>query len=148
MHSPAYMTFPALPRAGTAGRQAGYVLFDVLVSLLLLATTLLGAGAALIQSLAASHAAALQTTAVDLAADLTESLQADNSNQELRFVQWREHVAQKLPSGIAAASPSDPAKAGSTASRLELSTRWRDRADARWFVLNLPYAPPPPVPAP
>jgi Tfp pilus assembly protein PilV len=124
------------------------VLFDVLLSLMLLATTLLGAAAALVQSLAASHAASMQTTAVDLAADLTESLQADNTNRELQFVRWRENVARKLPSGIAAASPSDSAEAGSDTSRLELSTRWRDRADAQWFALNLPYVPPPPAPAP
>ena len=76
LHSPHCLSRP----------QRGYVLFDALAALLLLTCTLLGAGLALVQSLAGSRAAALQTSAVDLAADflmqMIESVRRGNGSEE------------------------------------------------------------------
>jgi hypothetical protein len=74
-------------------------MLDVLVALLLLAIALAGACATLIQTMRASHAALLSTRAVDLAADLTEDLQAAATDAQALAVlaSWRARVPAVLP---------------------------------------------------
>lgn len=129
-------------------RHAGFAMLDVLVALLLLAVTLSGAGATLIQAMRASHGALLATRAVDLAADLSEQLREATSQEqaELLLADWRARVAAELPvAGMApdefasvtdlpwdAAAPEDPTPGGR-----ELRLRWwRAAGEAR--ELRLP----------
>jgi len=124
-----------LPR--NQGPERGYVLFDTLAALLLLSGTLLGAGLVLVQSLAGSRAATLQTSAVDLAADLTESLYAAVDPARV-IADWRLQVPRKLPTGAAAADV-DEAQAGASTSMLDIVVGWRDQG-GQPLRLELPFA--------
>ena len=117
--------------------QQGYVLFDALMALLLLTGTLLGAGLALVQSLAASRAAALQTSAVDLAADLTESLYGAVRRDRV-IEDWSSQVARQLPAGTASAGVTGETDPGSVPT-LDVAIRWRDQG-GQPFELQLPVA--------
>jgi Tfp pilus assembly protein PilV len=79
--------------------QCGAGLIDTLVALTLLALSLLGASATLIRTLGANRAAALQTTAVDLAADLAEDTQVARAlfDQSNLIQDWRSRIANELP---------------------------------------------------
>ena len=125
---------PARPGKSVAG---GYVLFDVLVALLLFATVLMAGGWALIGSVAASRAASLQTTAVDLAADLTESLQV-TPHDATHLAQWQAAVRQRLPAGSAALLTADEGPAGTG----QILIQWRDHADGAAASLRLPVPSP------
>jgi hypothetical protein len=78
---------------------AGFGLVDALVALALLAVTLLGACGSLHFALRATHAAAWQSRAVDLVADLNEDLQHADAAQPLatRLESWRIRLQQALP---------------------------------------------------
>jgi len=115
--------------------QQGYVLFDALMALLLLTGTLLGAGLALVQSLSASRAAALQTSAVDLAADLTESLYGAVRRDRV-IEDWSSLVARQLPEGTASAGIAGETDPGSVPT-LDVAIRWRDQG-GQPFELQLP----------
>ena len=115
----------------SAGR--GYVLFDVLVALLLFATVLMTGARALIGSLAASRAASLQTSAVDLASDLTESLQS-TPYDATRVAQWQAAVRQHLPGGRAELLAPGEMPAGTG----QVIIEWRDHADGSAATLRLP----------
>jgi Tfp pilus assembly protein PilV len=128
-----------------AARRSGYVLFDVLVALLLLTTTLLGAGAALVQSLVASRAATLQTSAVDLAADLTESLYGTVPRERV-IDEWASQAASLLPVGTATASIARESDLDSV-SNLDIVIGWRDQGGLS-FQLQLPLTLPSPVEPP
>jgi hypothetical protein len=101
--------------------QCGAGLIDTLVALTLLALSLLGASTTLIRTLAANRAAALQTTAVDLAADLTEDQRAGSIvfNAVSLVDDWRNRVASELPGAL-------PLDQSITAS--DVTVRWRDPA--------------------
>lgn len=103
------------------GVQCGAGLIDTLVALTLLALSLLGASTALIRTLAANRAAALQTTAVDLAADLAEDQRAGSTilNAASLVEVWRNRVATELPGAL-------PRYQTITASGVTL--RWSDPA--------------------
>jgi len=92
-----------LPHGFPPGRaaQEGIGLVDTLVALLLLALSLLGACTMIVRTLGASHSAALQTMAVDLATDLAEDLRAGaiDSRDILAMRTWRNRVAGTLPVG-------------------------------------------------
>jgi Tfp pilus assembly protein PilV len=117
------------------------------VALLLLSLALLGAGASLIQSLRASHAATLQTLAVDLAADLAEDLQSARTDAEVTAAidDWRLRVPVTLPgTGLV---PAPYAQALLTAptptsniARYDLLLRWRDPTDKQAVTLAMPAA--------
>jgi len=83
------------------GVQHGIGLVDTLVALLLLALSLLGACTMIVRTMGASHAAAVQTIAVDLATDLAEDLRADPVDPlDIDAMQdWRNRVAETLPVG-------------------------------------------------
>ena len=127
------------------GPQEGYVLFDALMALLLLTGTLLGAGLALVQSMAGSHAAALQTSAVGLAADLTESLYGAVLRDRV-IEDWISQVARQLPAGTATAGIAGETDADSVPT-LDIAIRWRDQG-GQPFQLLLPVALPAPAEAP
>jgi len=124
-----------LPRI--QGPERGYVIFDSLAALLLLSGTLLGAGLVLVQSLAGSRAATLQTSAVDLAADLTESLYAAVDPARV-IADWSLQIPQILPAGTAAADVAEAA-AGESTSMLDIVVGWRDQG-GQPFRLELPFA--------
>ena len=125
--------------------ELGYVIFDALAALLLLSGTLLGAGLVLVQTLASSRAAALQTAAVDLAADLTESLHAAADPARV-IADWNLQVPRKLPSGAASADVAG-AHTGESSSLLDIAIGWRDQG-GQPFRIQLPFALPAPAELP
>ncbi|MEO8307825.1 MAG: hypothetical protein ABI616_07265 [Pseudomonadota bacterium] len=106
---------------GPERAQYGIGLIDTLVALTLLAFSLLGASTTLIRTLGANRAAALQTTAVDLAADLAEDQRAGSSlfDETSLIEDWRSRVAAQLPGAL-------PLEQMVTAS--DVSLRWQDPA--------------------
>jgi hypothetical protein len=118
-------------RARSVQRGAG--LIDTLVALTLLAFSLLGASTTLIRTLTANHAAALQTTAVDLAADLAEDRRAGSDLfDEADLIQsWQRRVAAELPGA-------NPLEQTLTAS--DVTVRWRDPVIQRSTDLTLEAA--------
>jgi hypothetical protein len=84
---------------------AGFGLVDVLVALVLLALTLLGACGGLHFALRATHAATLQARAVDLVADLAEDIYGGNTARlQAELGAWRGRVRSNLPVHRQAAS--------------------------------------------
>jgi hypothetical protein len=130
-------SFPGIRRS-----KQGYALFDALAALLLVAGTLLGAGLALVQSLASSRAAAVQTAAVDLAGDLTESLYGVVERERV-IADWISLVRRQLPSGTATTQVGEDSGLPS-ASMLDIVIGWRDQG-GRPFRLQLPFALSPPA---
>jgi len=78
---------------------AGFALIDALIALLLFAVVLLAAMAALLKGMHAMHDAALTGAAVDLAADLLETLRAQPSGAPLQPLldAWTTTVDSTLP---------------------------------------------------
>jgi Tfp pilus assembly protein PilV len=113
--------------------QGGAGLIDTLVALTLLAWSLLGAGTTLVRTLGADRAAALQTTAVDLAADLAEEKRSVLAPDiDLDTVQrWQRRVSLELPD----ARPPDQTVTAST-----VTVRWRDPALHRPAEFALDFA--------
>jgi Tfp pilus assembly protein PilV len=116
-------------------------LIDTLVALTLLALSLLGASSTLIKSLGANQAAALQTTAVDLAADLAEDRLAVPAHfDEASLVRdWKRRVTADLPGAL-------PLDQSVTAT--DVTLRWRDPAIHRPTGFTLQFAGPWPGAAP
>ena len=77
----------------------GFALTEALIALLLLAMSLLGAGATLVESLAASRAALLESRASDLAGDLAESLRQPQSAtvRSTIVAEWQHDARAVLP---------------------------------------------------
>ena len=80
-------------------QQAGFGLIDTLTALTLLAISLLGVSGGVHYALRATHAALLQTQAVDLIADLAEDLHLATTDDALPslMTEWQERVRQTLP---------------------------------------------------
>ncbi len=99
--------------------QCGVGLIDTLVALTLLAFSLLGASSTIVRTLAANRAAALQTTAVDLAADLAEDRRAGSGlfDQAELIGLWQRRVATDLPD----ANPLDQ-----IVTETDVTVQWRD----------------------
>jgi Tfp pilus assembly protein PilV len=114
--------------------QYGTGLIDTLVALTLLALSLLGASTSLIRTLAANHAATLQSTAVDLAADLAEDMRMGPAPaDEVVLIQnWNRRVATELPIGV----PPLEQSAGAT----RVSMQWWDPAVHRPTTFALEFA--------
>jgi hypothetical protein len=118
-------------------RQSGSGLIDTLVALLLLAFSLLGACTLLIRTLAASRAATIQTTAIDLAADLSEELAAEALRASVPSIPdevvraWRLRVSDALPTGI------PPLDQFASFAPPVISLRWWDPAMHRPTELEL-----------
>jgi type IV pilus assembly protein PilV len=133
-------------------RHAGFAMLDVLVALLLLAITLTGACATLIQTMRATHGALLATRAVDLAADLSEELRGAASEAEAStlLATWRTRASVVLP--VADLEPEDfaalvrilPAGAeASTADAVDgylLTLRWQGAPGGAAREMAIPIA--------
>lgn len=131
-------------------RHAGFAMIDVLVALLLLAVTLTGACATLVQTMRATHGALLATRAVDLAADLTEELHDATSVAEADalLTAWRARVSATLPVAgmeqdefatlIAVAPAEGSAATADVPHHFELRLRWREGVDRAQRELALP----------
>jgi Tfp pilus assembly protein PilV len=129
------------PHAHAAHHGIGLV--DTLVALLLLALSLLGACTMIVRTMGASHAAAVQTIAADLATDLAEDLRAGVIDPtDIRSVQtWRIRVGGALPVGTppldafadVARQPLQPGKPQG----LNVTLRWWDPSIHRPATLAL-----------
>jgi Tfp pilus assembly protein PilV len=127
-------------------RYAGMALADVLVALLLLAIAIGGACESLVAATQSSRAALLRLRAVDLGADLSESLLALTSADGLAplLEAWRAQVRTVLPvAGMEATDFAGIRTAGEAGGLpAELSLRWHDPHPPGTEELVLPLAPP------
>jgi len=126
-------------------RHGGFAMIDVLVALLLLAVTLTGACATLVQTMRATHQALVATRSVDLAADLTEELLdvTSRAQADAVLIAWRNRVAVVLP--VAEMDPREFASLTaayelmeSPPYRYELTLRWRIARTREIRELSLP----------
>jgi type II secretory pathway pseudopilin PulG len=123
---------------------SGFALTEAMVALLLLAFALLGAGAALVDSLAAQRAAMLQSRAADLASNLAEALRAapDAATAAAEIEAWRSTVLRQLPEAEPVAHARDPSPPGIADPLLpagfDIRLRWRDPQQPAPLQLVLP----------
>lgn len=125
--------------------ESGFGLAEALVALLLLAIATIGAGAAMVESLAAQRAALLRTLAADLAADLAEALRSspDASAQEAEIRSWQATVLLKLPRAEPQAvrlTPAQPASPALLPAGFHIRLQWRDGRAPSPAQLSLPIA--------
>jgi Tfp pilus assembly protein PilV len=132
-------------------RNAGLAMIDVLVALLLLALTLAGACALLVNTMRSTRSALLTTRAVDLAADLAEDLLAEGAATPSagQLASWRAQVAAVLPVGGLAeesfaqlAAVEQPAPTAGAPRLWQLTLRWNAGGGLR--ELSLPLSLPAP----
>lgn len=126
-------------------KNAGFAMLDVLIALLLLAVTLTGACATLVQTMRATHGALLATRAIDLAADLTEELHgaASSTQADAVLAAWRVRAASAIPAAAVDAeefASLTPAVelAEPVPGRYQLTLRWRDTRSDDVRQLSLP----------
>jgi Tfp pilus assembly protein PilV len=124
---------------------AGFGLTEALVALLLLAIATIGAGTAMVESLAAQRSALLRTQAADLAADLAEALRStsDSDAQEAEIRSWKALVLNRLPRAQPKAirlEPSPPAAAAMLPAAWQIRLQWRDGRAPAPAQLSLPIA--------
>ncbi|MEO8316578.1 MAG: hypothetical protein ABI645_17500, partial [Pseudomonadota bacterium] len=123
---------------------SGFALMEALIALLLLATAMIGAGTAMVHSLAGQRAALLRTQAVDLAADLAEALRAapDAAAQEAEISAWQAAVLRRLPQAQSDALRRPPPQTGATSLSpgFDIHLQWRDGRAPSPSVLALPVA--------
>lgn len=122
---------------------SGFALTEAMVALLLLAFALLGAGAALVDSLAAQRAALLQSRAADLASNLAEALRAapDVATAAAEIEAWHSTALRQLPGAepIAhARDPSPPGIADPLPAGFDIRLQWRDPQHSDPVQLVLP----------
>jgi Tfp pilus assembly protein PilV len=127
-------------------RNSGLAMIDVLIALLLLALTLAGACALLVNNMRSTRGALLTTRAVDLAADLAEDLLAANvaTPSAEQLASWRTRVADVLPvDGLEAGhfaqfdSRDDAAATTGTPRIAQLTLRWNAGGGLRELSLPL-----------
>ena len=119
-------------------QQAGLGLIDVLIALLLLNLSLLGAGAATLRALQAGRAAMLQMRATDLSADLHEDMEgARETDTSVQIADWRLRVAATLPTATASVRPTGGPL---LADVLAVHLQWKEPADAA-LDLSMPLRP-------
>jgi hypothetical protein len=124
---------------------SGFGLAEALVALLLLAIATIGAGAAMVESLAAQRAALLRTQAADLAADLAEALRSspDTFVQEAEIRSWQAMVLSRLPRAEPYAIRLTPSQATTPAmlpAGIQIRLQWRDGRAPSPSLLVLPIA--------
>jgi hypothetical protein len=127
----------------TPRHPAGFGLVDALVALGLLAVTLLGACGSLHFALRATRAAAWQTRAVDLIADLDEDLQNADPTlpMEARLEAWRTRLQQNLPAAEVSAMEARSLVVGELQTGwLELRLGWNGTPGKPREYLRLPLA--------
>ena len=130
-------------RIKAAGGNAGFGLIDALVSLSLLAVTLLGACGSLHFALRATRAAAWQTRAVDLVADLDEDLLQSDSSLPLatRLEPWRARLSQDLPAAaVTAMNARNLVVAQVSTGWVDLRVGWNGAPGEPRQTLQLPLA--------
>lgn len=118
-------------------RSQGFALTEALVAILLLAIAMIGAAAALVDSLAGQRAALLQTRATDLAADLAEALRAapDTGSVNAEIAAWRAQVGRTLPLAEATVASTD-----ALPGRVDIRLQWHGGRGAPVSQLQLPIA--------
>jgi type II secretory pathway pseudopilin PulG len=125
-------------RPGTAG----FALVEALVSLLLLAIALLGAGRAVVEAMAGQHAALLRTRAADLASDLAEAVRGSSADAALpELVAWQSEASSQLPRAYAQALTLE--RSGSAhilPADHEIVLQWRGGNDGAIAELRLPVS--------
>jgi type IV pilus modification protein PilV len=125
---------------------AGFGLVEALVALLLLAIATIGAGAAMVASLAAQRAALLRTQAADLAADLAEALRSapDAAAQDAEIRSWQALVQTRLPRAQSEAERLPSSQSAAPPMQLpagfRISLQWRDGREPSPAMLTLPIA--------
>jgi len=121
---------------------AGFALAEALIALLLLAIALMGAGAAVIEALAAQHAALLQSRAADLASDLAETLRGTPAPlAPTEFGSWQRDVLRELPFSSAEVQPAPPPHTSASLqlpADLHILLRWRADRQGTITELRLP----------
>lgn len=123
---------------------AGFGLVDALVALALLAITLLGACGSLQFALRATRAAAWQSQAVDLVADLDEDLQRTDTSLPLaaHLEAWLARMQQHLPAARIAALTSRNLVVGTLPTTWhELRLDWNGTPGQPRDSLQLPLVP-------
>jgi Tfp pilus assembly protein PilV len=110
---------------------AGFALTEALVALLLLAMATIGAGGAMLYSLAGQRAALLRTQATDLAADLAEALRSapDVPSQDAEIRAWEAAVLHRMPETTPQAArraPFSPRPDTSVPAGFDIRLQWRD----------------------
>lgn len=124
---------------------SGFALAEALVALLLLAIATIGAGSAMVQSLAGQRAALLRTQAADLAADLAEALRSapDLAAQEAEIRAWQSTALLRMPLAEPQAQRRQPAQSPPPASLpagFDIRLQWRDGRAPSPSLLALPVA--------
>jgi hypothetical protein len=121
---------------------AGFALAEALVALLLLAIATIGAGGAMVHSLAGQRAALLRTQATDLAADLAEALRSapDAAFREVEIRSWEAAVLLKLPQAQAGVLRQPPPSGQQTSlpDGFTIRLQWRDAGASSPSQLSLP----------
>lgn len=120
---------------------SGFALTEALVALLLLAFALLGAGAALVDSLAGQRAAMLQVRAADLVADLAEALRSapDAPGATEEVLAWQAAARRQLPQAEPLAMPRAPVPSGALLpAAFDIRLQWRDPQQPAPVQLVLP----------
>ncbi len=123
----------------------GFALAEALVALLLLAIATIGAGGAMVHSLAGQRAALLRTQATDLAADLAEALRSapDTAAQENEIRSWQATVLRRMPLAQPQVlrQPVSQSMQASLPAEFNIDLQWRDGRLPSPAVLSLPVAP-------
>jgi Tfp pilus assembly protein PilV len=116
------------PRPGLSG----FALIEALVALLLLAIAMMGAAAALVESLAGHRSALLQTQAADLAGNLAEALRSapDAVTAAAETEAWLAAVLLQLPQARA--------RATALPTGFDIRLQWRDGRTGTPVQLRLP----------
>jgi type II secretory pathway pseudopilin PulG len=138
------------PRAAISG----FALAETLVALLLLAFAMLGAGRALVESLAGQRAALLRIRAADLAGNLAEALRSapDAATAAAEIRAWQAATSQQLPRVEPVAllrAPASPAVPGTVLpAGVDIHLQWREGASRPPAQLLLPLGLRPPAAGP
>lgn len=130
--------------SGKTNGSEGFALVETMVALLLLAIAMLGAVAAVVQSLAGQRAALLQSQAADLAGNLAEALRSapDQATAQAEIDLWQSSVRRVLPVSLASATPrisGGPAASG-LPSGVDIQLQWRDGRTPSPSQLSLPVS--------
>lgn len=125
------------------GAHAGFGLIDALVALALLAVTLLGACGSLHFAMRANRAAAWQSQAVDLVADLDEDLQQSGTagSQAAQLETWRLRLQRDLPAAQVAGLQARRVAAGAASiDWIDVTLAWNATPGMRRQTLEVPLA--------
>jgi type II secretory pathway pseudopilin PulG len=141
---PGFIDWSGMSRHSPLRPYSGFALTEALVALLLLAFAMLGAGAALVGSLAGQRTALLQTRAADFAGNLAEALRSttDSTTAAAEIQAWQIAIQRELPQARATAVARDPSPPDAASSvlpaRLDIRVLWRNPQQRTPAQLMLP----------